>query len=216
MLSDEEQRYFAEKQSLMEADYLRSEDPCLQSGFGRGYADWARYRSAIIAPVDRSGTFLDIGCANGLLMESVVCWAQNVGFRLEPYGIDIADKLVQVARRRLPHWKDRIVVANALLWEPSTRFDYVRTELVYVPPAKRREYVERLLARFLVPSGKLLVCSYGSSRPEGARAEDLIRELQSWGVRIETCHETLCPAARLVVTRVVSVAAISECTARTG
>ena len=206
MLADDELRYFSENRARLETHYLRSGDARQQSGFGRSEADWARYRSAIIAPVKRSGTFLDIGCANGLLMECVARWGDDAGFRLEPYGIDVSDKLVRLAKHRLPHWKNRIFAANALLWEPPTSFDFVRTELVYVPPPRRREYVERLLNHFLLSGGKLLVCSYGSSRPEGIRTEDLVREFCDWGITIESLHETLCPQNRFVVTRVVCIA----------
>ena len=116
----------------------------------------------------RDGSFLDIGCANGLLMESVVQWAGKDGHCLEPYGLDISEKLAELARQRLPRWRDRILVGNALLWEPPKCFDFVRTEMVYVPNARRREYMERLLTRVVAPGGRLIVCSYGSSRPEGA------------------------------------------------
>jgi hypothetical protein len=37
-------------------------------------------------------------------MESVVEWADH---RIEPYGLDIAPRLVELARERLPHWADR-------------------------------------------------------------------------------------------------------------
>ena len=67
--------------------YLATDDPRAQSGF-RGSAErWEAARKLIAYPIDRPGTFLDVGCANGLLMESVVRWAV---FPVEPYGIDFA------------------------------------------------------------------------------------------------------------------------------
>ena len=63
----------------------------------------------------------------------------------EPSGLDISPELAEFARRRLPHWADRIWVGNALEWEPPRRFDVVRTGLDYVPPRPRRELVEHLL-----------------------------------------------------------------------
>jgi 2-polyprenyl-3-methyl-5-hydroxy-6-metoxy-1,4-benzoquinol methylase len=65
---------------------------------------WRLQRGHIVRATDREGTFLDVGCANGLLMESVVEWADH---RIEPYGLDIAPRLVELARERLPHWADR-------------------------------------------------------------------------------------------------------------
>lgn len=99
--------------------------------------------------------------------------------RIEPYGLDLAPRLAELARRRLPQWADRIVVGNALTWEPPRRFDFVRTELVYVPDARRGDYVRRLLAAVVAPRGRLIACSYGSPRsgvpadPVGA----ILREL---------------------------------------
>lgn len=46
------------------------------------------------------------------------------------------------------------------------RFDYVRTELVYVPTEFEREYVARLLERFVKPGGSLLIANYGEDLPD--------------------------------------------------
>ena len=184
ILTSEEEKYFQDEQALHEAKYLSGENPRQQSGFGRDEADWKRFRRAVVKPVTKSGSFLDVGCANGLLMESVVSWAREAGHRLEPYGLDISEKLAELGRRRLPQWRDRIFVGNALFWSPPIRFDFVRTELVYVQSTRRREYVERLLEHFVASGGRMLVCSYGSSRPEGARAEILIDEIGEWGIPV--------------------------------
>jgi len=207
MLIDEEQRYFQDEQACHEDKYLAGENPRQQSGFGRGEADWVRFRRAVVEPITKSGSFLDIGSANGLLMESVVAWAGEAGHRLEPYGLEISDKLAELARTRLPQWRDRIFVGNALLWDPPARFDFVRTELVYVPSTRRREYVERLLKHVVAPGGRLIVCSYGSSRAEGRRPEILTEEMGGWGIPIAAVHDTVSKEHGFVITRVVSVAA---------
>jgi glyoxylase-like metal-dependent hydrolase (beta-lactamase superfamily II) len=102
------------------------------------------------------------------LMESIAEWAA-----VEPYGLDFAPQLVAAARRRLPRWADRIFVGDALEWEPPHRFDFVRTELVYVPEARRREYVERLVERFVARGGRLIVCGYGG--------DEVLAPLRRWG-----------------------------------
>lgn len=57
-------------------------------------------------------------------------------------GLDFASKLVELARRRLPRWADRIFLDEALTWEPPSRFDFVRTETLLrrggAPAAARR------------------------------------------------------------------------------
>jgi SAM-dependent methyltransferase len=207
MLTPAEQDYFVTEQALHEAKYLVGSTPQQQSGFSRDARDWERYRRSVVAPIDRDGSFLDIGCANGLLMESVVAWAGADGHHIEPYGLDISQRLAERARARLPHWRDRIWLGNALFWDPPKRFDFVRTELVYVPPSRRREYADRLLARFVAPEGRLLVCAYGSSRPEGARAEHLIDELAAYGLAIDRVDDVVSREHGFVITRVVSVLA---------
>jgi SAM-dependent methyltransferase len=206
MLTSAEERYFQDEQARHERKYLAGENPRQPSGFGRDEADWRRFRQAIVEPVTKSGSFLDIGCASGLLMESVVAWAGEAGHRLEPYGLDISERLAELARRRLPQWRDRIFVGNVLFWAPPARFDFVRTELVYVPSTRRREYVERLLEQVVASEGRLIVCSYGSLRPEGARAEILIDEVDGWGMPIVGVHDTVSQAHGFVITRVVSMA----------
>jgi hypothetical protein len=106
--------------------YLAGTDPRSQSGF-RGSAErWEAARMPIVAAIDRDGTFLDVGCANGLLLESVAEWSQ---FEVEPYGIDFAPGLVELARSRLPHWGDRIWLADVCSWEPPLRFDFVHARV---------------------------------------------------------------------------------------
>jgi SAM-dependent methyltransferase len=205
MLTQAEKDFFGREQALHEAKYLAGTNPRQQSGFGRDPRDWERFRRPVVAPIDRDGSFLDIGCANGLLMESVVAWAREDGHRVEPFGLDISEKLAELARRRLPQWRDRIFVGNALLWEPPTSFDFVRTELVYVPMSRRREYAERLLERFVAPAGRLIICSYGSSRPEGGRAELLVDELHAWGLPVHRVDDVVSSEHGFVITRVVSV-----------
>ena len=205
MLTDTEVRYFADEQRRHESKYLAGANPRAQSGFGREAVDWERFRRPIADAIDRDGSFLDVGCANGLLMESVAAWGRDDGHTIEPYGLGISAKLADLARARLPHWADRIFVGNALFWEPPRRFDFVRTELVYVPPSRRREYAERLLEGVVAPAGRLLICSYGSSRPEGARAEELVAELQEWNLAVDRVVDVISPQYGFVITRVVIV-----------
>lgn len=106
--------------------YLAGADPRAQSGFDGSAERWEAARRPIVEAIDRNSTFLDVGCANGLLLESVVEWSQ---LAVEPYGIDFAPGLVELARTRLPQWADRIWHADVDSWEPPVRFDFVHTRL---------------------------------------------------------------------------------------
>jgi SAM-dependent methyltransferase len=180
---DEDAWYAAVGERLATA-YLATDDPFAQSGMRADAARWERGRRPIVAAIDRDGTFLDVGCANGLLMESVATWAEEAGYRVEPYGLDLSPALAALARRRLPRWGDRVFVGNVVDWQPPRRFDVVRTELVYVPPARQPALVAHLLREVVAPGGRLVVCSYGSSRRPDPRAEPVGDLLRVWGHRV--------------------------------
>src|SRR5207249_996976 len=99
-------------------------------------------------------------------MECIQRWARAKRLSIEPYGLDLAPELADLARRRLPHWADRIFVGNIIRWEPPRRFDFVRTGLGSVPVRRQRELVERLLSEVVAPKGRLIIgaCSEKKER----------------------------------------------------
>src|SRR6266542_1265146 len=61
------------------------------AGVGGTAAQWRSSRCQICQAIDRDGTFLDAGCANGHLMESITAWCAERGvsretIRLRPFG----------------------------------------------------------------------------------------------------------------------------------
>ena len=166
---------------LLEAKYLAGDNPRAQSGFGGDDAYWRVARGVIADAVDRSGSFLDVGCASGHLLECLVDWCAARGHELEPFGLDIIPSMVDLARSRLPDWADRIALGDARTWTPPRRFDFVRTELVYAPDDEQRALVDHLLAAVVAPGGRLIVCSYGSRTRPDPLAEDLTGRLAAWG-----------------------------------
>ncbi len=95
----DEAAWHAEMARLIVPAYLAAETPWEGSGQSGSAEDWEYARSHIAHAVDRDGSFLDIGCANGFLLECLPRWTPR---RLERYGLDIAPELVDLARRRLP------------------------------------------------------------------------------------------------------------------
>jgi hypothetical protein len=137
--------------------YLGEDDPRWQSGFD-GDADlWRQARSLVLDAVPRDGTFLDVGCATGHLMECLAGWAAERGVTLTLSGLELNPALATAARRRLPEWADRIYTGNVSGWRPPQRFTYVRTGLEYVAPEQRPVLIARLLREAVAPGGRLLV-----------------------------------------------------------
>lgn len=157
--------------ALVVPAYLAAQTPQGGSGSSRDAAGWERARSLIAEAVAPGQAFLDVGCANGLLMESMAAWAG-----VEPYGLEISPELADVARHRLPRWADRIWVGNAAEWQPPHRFDVVRTGLDYVPSVRRSALVEHLLSY----SDRLVVGVFNEER----LARSLEREVAGWGFAI--------------------------------
>lgn len=138
----DEGEWHREMEALVVPAYLEAKTPWQQSGKSGTAEDWEWSRSLVADAIDRDGTFLDVGCANGYLMECLLRWTTA---RVEPYGVDISARLVELARKRLPLWRDRLWVGNVLEWEPPRHFTYVRAGLEYVPPHRRAELVAHLL-----------------------------------------------------------------------
>ena len=180
----DEEAFYRDRLLLLETSYLRDGTPRGGSGFGGTAADWRAQRSHLCQAIDRDGSFLDVGCANGHLMESMVAWCAEHGVRLEPFGVDLSPGLVTEARRRLPQWADRLWVGNALDWAApgGRRFDVVHTLLDLVPPARMGQMVRHQLDQLVAPGGRLLASSYVPARDRSRHADQLLRRL---GFRVD-------------------------------
>ncbi len=153
--------------------YLAAEKPWEGSGKSGTAEDWEHARSHVAHAIDCDGSFLDIGCANGYLLECLPRWTPH---RLDRYGLDIAPELVDLAGRRLPELADRLWVGNALHWEPPHRYTYIRVGLEYVPRHRRRDLVQRALGW----CDRLIIGVFN----EEAHARPTEELLRSWGHRV--------------------------------
>ena len=163
--------------------YLIHNDPIVQSGFGGGSERWRSEREPILNAVHQSGTLLDVGCANGYLLESLVTWGAERRLKIEPYGVDCSPNLIELARRRLPHWADRFFIGNAWEWLPPRRFDYVYSLYDNVPEGFLAKYAQRLLTYYAVTGGIVIIGAYGS-RTKSQPAFDVAGFLEDAGFRV--------------------------------
>ena len=67
---------------------------------------WEAARKFISEVITNSGTFLDVGCANGFLIKSLQSWS---GHNLVPYGIDILEKNINNAKELFPEYEKNFV-----------------------------------------------------------------------------------------------------------
>lgn len=160
--------------AIIKPAYLTADNPYAQAGHGGDAKTWEASRGFIAQALHRSGTFLDVGCASGILMESVQRWGAQKNLTIEPYGLDIIPELVQLAQRRLPHWANRITVGNICTWRPvRERFDYVLIRPEYAPPDRRADLVGHALNHVLQPDGRLIVF-VGTEEAESRQVESSI------------------------------------------
>jgi SAM-dependent methyltransferase len=164
----------------LEESYLAETDPIRQSGFGGGAERWRRERGLILEAIDADGDFLDIGCANGYLLECLVRWGKDRGINLSPFGLDIGSRLIELARQRFPDCCDHFWVGNAWDWVPPRRFRYVYSLADVVPPEYLRRYIQRLLELFVDRDGKLILGAYGSTSKRQP-AQDVHGLLETFG-----------------------------------
>ncbi|HSJ84867.1 MAG TPA: class I SAM-dependent methyltransferase [Acidimicrobiia bacterium] len=173
--------FIAEIESL-QGVYLSSDDPIEQSGFSGGRERWVTERSPIVEAIDRDGDFLDVGCANGLLLEDIVVWAASAGHAIVPYGVDIGSDLIELAKRRLPRFAANFVAADAWRWAPKRCWDHVFSLVDLGPDDLGCEWLARL-AGWVAPGGRLIIGSYGS-RSRGVEPVDVAFLLERCGYHV--------------------------------
>ncbi len=177
----DEAAWYKAMQALIIPKYIAADNPRAQSGHSGDGAGWERARSLVVEGINRHGSFLDIGCANGHLMETALSWASQRGWTIEPYGVDLSPAMIDLAVRRLPHWRDRFWVANVLDWEPPRRFDFVHIQrLDYVPLNRRHELLVHLLTGVCENGGRLIIGPFNEIKAERA-TEGIVTD---WGYRI--------------------------------
>ena len=179
---------FLKELAELEEAYLRTSDPIQQSGFHGGSERWRAEREPILDAISTDGDFLDVGCANGYLLESLVAWGRERGVTLTPYGLDHGARLLELARRRFPGLEDHFYVGNAWDWEPPRPFRYVYQLLDLVPDEYLPEHLPRLVERFVAPGGWLIVGDYGS-RSRQVPARDVAAVLRSVGLVVAGTSE---------------------------
>ena len=164
---------------LVEEAYVSAGDGPMGSGSRRAsVGDWRAKRQHLAMPMDRDGSWLDVGCANGFLLATLPAWCSERGVTVEPFGLELLDKVADLARGLRPDLADRIWTGSVMSWSPPRQFTYVTALEDQVPPDRLGALVDRLLNLFLEPGGRLIVSAYAST-DEAPR--DLFGDLAACG-----------------------------------
>lgn len=174
----EEEWYDINKQYFTE-HYLASNNPRGQSGHSGDEHHYFLSHLMILEAVNKEGSFIDVGCANGYLLESLDRWSKALGYySIAFYGLDISEGLIDLAVKRLPGWKDKLFIGNAFYWSPTVKYDFVCVkELSYVPNDKQKSFLEHLLYNYVAPKGRLILGPYSEER----QTTELENKLSEWG-----------------------------------
>ncbi|MDN5725882.1 MAG: class I SAM-dependent methyltransferase [Propionibacteriales bacterium] len=186
-LADHERRTISYEQSMADlrrtlvGSYLRADTLAGGSGFGGTAQEWESVRGVLADAIDTTRdeiTFLDLGCANGHLAQSMINWGADRGVVLTSYGVDIAPELVARAQELHPQLADHFWVGDASTWRHPTgqRFDLVHMLLDVIPVERHSALVEHLMTHLVAPGGRLLLSRYGQSRPSMS-ARSLVERL---------------------------------------
>lgn len=102
--------------------------------FHGSYEQWKLARDCFVPYVRDANDVLDIGCANGFLLQSLMDWG---GRTFTPWGIDIRETSIDAARAMFPDHADNFVVADmtTLAWTER------RVDVVLAPFFEYPEYM---------------------------------------------------------------------------
>jgi SAM-dependent methyltransferase len=178
--SDKLPESYLEIIKALEVSYLESDDPIRQSGFGGGPERWRAERKPILGAIESDGDLMDIGCANGYLLECMMEWGAERGLELVPHGLDIGSRLIDLAKNRFPEFASNFHVGNAWDWKPPRQYRYVYSVCDSVPMDYLDRYVARVIERIVEPGGRLILGAYGS-RSQGRPPFDVVAWLESRG-----------------------------------
>jgi SAM-dependent methyltransferase len=80
---------------------------------------WGHSRRFIASAIDKDGTILDIGCANGFLLR---CFQEWSGHLLTPYGIDLDESFIDEAKLLFPQHKEHFLQFDILELPEASSF----------------------------------------------------------------------------------------------
>ncbi|MDP1852643.1 MAG: methyltransferase domain-containing protein [Candidatus Omnitrophota bacterium] len=137
---------------------------------------WRKAREVILEGVHKDGTFLDVGCANGILLRDLCIWAQEKGITLIPFGIDISKELVGECKEKIPGFKMNFMVADKYKFKPKRKFTFICTSFDLRGKRGQEKYLKRYLD-MLESGGRLILTRYDDQKDEFILLEEYLKQM---------------------------------------
>lgn len=148
----------------------------IQSSWLSSKEMWRKAREVILEGVHKDGTFLDVGCANGVLLRDLCIWAEEKGINLIPFGIDISKKLVDECKERLPKFKMNFIVADRCKFKPKRKFTFICTSFDLRKNRAQEKYLKRYLG-MLESGGRLILTRYDDHKDEFVLLGEYLKQM---------------------------------------
>lgn len=139
---------------------------------------WESRRRFIAKVINKNGTILDIGCANGFFLKCLQKWT---AYKLIPYGIDYNKKCIREAMNLFPLYADNFIFANVLelqnILKQSylNKFDFVYWNIWDPWEFENQREIEslKLALKIVSAEGRLILGFYQSEKNKERKIEKL-------------------------------------------
>ena len=156
--------------------YLVHADEFKRSGWSGTSRMWRKAREIILEAVEEDGFFLDVGCANGILVRDLRKWAKETkGVNLIPYGIDFIEELLLESKIKNSGFEENFKVTDMMDFNPRKKFTFIRTEF-YGPHNNFKIFIKKYI-NMLAPNGRLIFTFYDSENYLFKSIDERIREM---------------------------------------
>lgn len=137
---------------------------------------WIEGTDAFIQKLPVGSRVLDVGCGSGVKSEYLIAHGLNV------VGIDVSDKLLEIARREVPEGEFKVLSMTELDSMQQT-FDgvFAQASLLHIPKKDAAAVVQRMARRLV--SGGLLYIAVKETRED--RPEEEIVTEHDYGHKFE-------------------------------
>ncbi len=137
------------------------------------WQEWERARRFITLAINKDGSFLDYGSANGLLLKSLQVWSP---YKIDPYGLDIDKKAIEKAKELFPNQTDHFVTPEdaEIAKNFPKNFDFVYWNVWDNYEIRHNDSLIKKLKGSTNNGGRLILGFYESKESNKKKIEQLI------------------------------------------